>query len=134
MSSEIFKIDENLIEKAANLRYYGLDQIKYNSPYGYLIRNGRFRVPSVIFGELCGSELGHYDSSQHLIAIDISLTADSREDDMQNVFLHELAHALDTALNGSSAHDATFHEVCKNLGVDEKFSYAKVAIPNQNKM
>ena len=134
MSSDIFKVNKDLIEKADNLYYYGYDQIKYSSPYSYLITSRRFRIPKVIFGELCGSELGHYDSSQHLIALDLSLTPENREDDMQNVFLHELAHAIDTALHGASNHDSTFHEICKNLGVNEKFSYAKVSISTQNKM
>ena len=134
MSSEIFKVNEALIEKSSNLYFYGLDQIKYSSPYGYLITKGKFRVPKVIFGELIGHELGHYDSSQHLIAIDISLTSEAREDDMENVFLHELAHAIDTALHGASAHDATFREVCKNLGVDENFACAKVSLQSQAKM
>lgn len=134
MSSDIFKVNKELITKADDLWYYGYDTIKYSSPYAYLISQRRFRVPKVIFGDLCGHELGHYDSSQHLIAIDLSLTPECREEDMQNVFLHELAHAIDTAINGASAHDNTFREICKNLGVNENFSYAKVSISNQNKM
>lgn len=134
MSSDIFKINKDLITKAQDLYYFGNDVIKYDSPYGYLIKNGKFRVPKVIFGELPGKELGHYDSSQHLIAIDISLTPDSREDDRENVFMHELAHAVDTALNGSSAHDSTFREVCKNLNVKEDFSRAKVSLEDKTKI
>ena len=134
MSSDIFKINKDLITKAQDLYYFGNDVIKHNSPYGYLISSGRFRVPKVIFGELPGKELGHYDPSQHLIAIDISLTPDSREDDRENVFMHELAHAVDTVLNGSSAHDGTFKAVCKNLNVKENFSKAKVSLGDKTKI
>jgi len=133
MSSEIFKVNKELITKSQDLAYFGADMIRYNSPYAYLMRSGKFRVPKVMFGELYGNELGHYDASQHLIMIDISLSADAREDDMHNVFMHELAHAVDTALHGASAHDGTFKAVCCNMGVKEDFAKAKVSLSDKAK-
>ena len=133
MASDIFKVNRELIDKAEDLYFYGNDVIKHGSPYSNLIRYGRFRVPKVIFGELCGNELGHYDPSQHLIALDLSLVPDSMEDVRQNVFLHELAHAVDTVLNGGSNHDSEFKKICRNLGVDERFVKAKTSVADKEK-
>lgn len=131
MSSDIFKINRNFIDLSSDLSYTGRSKLLMGSPYYYLLRNGSFTIPKVIFGELSGSELGHYDSSQHLIVIDMSLTPEVCRKTLDNVYLHELAHAIDYCINKGSKHDSKFVEICKNIGADPEFAKAKVNV-NKN--
>ena len=51
----------------------------------------------------------------------------SNPEDMENIFLHELAHALDYSINGRlSGHSAGFRECCRILGVDPGFEKSRV--------
>lgn len=49
------------------------------------------------------------------------------QNDIDNIFLHEMAHALDYALNGQlSGHSPLFRTYCTLLGVPKEFSKSKV--------
>ncbi len=69
--------------------------------------------------------LGYYDNNQKLIVLDISLLTLLKED-IDAVFLHELAHSEDYARRGFSEHDHTFREICHSLGVPKGFDRAKI--------
>lgn len=131
MASEIFKINEKLINLSKDLYWIGRSAVRDSGLWDLLQKN-RFTFPSIIFSELLGNELGHYDPSQHLIVIDISLSSDSRSEDLENVYLHELAHAIDFVIHKGSKHDSMFASICKALGVDDEFSCAKVNLPKAN--
>lgn len=83
-------------------------------------------VPMIMFVELSGNELGHYDPAQNLIALSTELLGNDIAEIRKNVYLHELAHWADMILNGTSAHDSTFKEICLDLGADPDYSRATV--------
>lgn len=82
-----------------------------------------YTIPKLLFAETPGDVLGYYEKGQNIIVLSESLIG---LPSMTEVYLHELAHYVDTLINGDSAHDATFRKVCEILGVDESFSCAKV--------
>ena len=72
-------------------------------------------------------KLGYFSPQEHLIVISEDIIDSCSEDTVRNIFLHELAHALDTALHGKlSGHSALFRECCSILGVDEGFEKSRV--------
>ena len=83
-------------------------------------------VPMIMFSNLDNKELGHYDMTQNLIVLSTELLGEDIAEIRKNIYLHELAHWADVILNGSSAHDDTFKEICSDLGVDEDYSRATV--------
>ena len=58
----------------------------------------------------------------------------SNPEDMENIFLHELAHALDWYLYKASGHGQTFRECCRMLGALPEFSrsHVRLSIDKQN--
>lgn len=98
--------------KLADLRQRGI--IGYNP------------VPKILFADLSMTTmLGYYERKQDLIVLDEGLL--DTQETLENVFLHELAHYVDTVLNSDSRHDMTFRNICLALGCEEEFSHAKVA-------
>lgn len=82
-----------------------------------------FPTPRVLFSDLTErKQLGFYDLSSNTMVLSDDLVG--LPDEMQNVMLHELAHAVDFSVNGNSAHDGAFHRICDVLGVDPDFSGA----------
>ncbi|MBQ0070308.1 MAG: DUF2786 domain-containing protein, partial [Spirochaetales bacterium] len=72
------------------------------------------------------TNLGRFESEGRLIILSEELLEEPFPV-VQNIFLHELAHALDYALHGScSGHSPLFREYCAVLGVEEGFEKAKV--------
>ncbi|MGN1190739.1 MAG: DUF2786 domain-containing protein [Candidatus Ornithospirochaeta sp.] len=79
----------------------------------------------VVFTEK--DKLGEFDSQQKIILLSEDLIYQDFSV-LKNVFLHEAAHALDSALNGysSGGHTPRFREYCAALGVEDGFDKAKV--------
>lgn len=133
MSSDIFKINKDLITLSKDLTFFGRDRIKESKYRDILFRYPFFAIPKVIFTECCENQLGYYDKTQHVISIDLSFTPECCRETLENIYLHELAHAIDIYLNKSSKHDSKFSEICKEIGAKEEFSRAKVNI-NKDKI
>ena len=83
-------------------------------------------VPAIIFSNIEATKLGYYDMAQNLIVLSTDILGDDVAEIRKNVYLHELAHWADVMINGSSAHDSTFKEICADLGVDSDYSRATV--------
>lgn len=82
-----------------------------------------FPTPRVLFSDLSDRhQLGYYELATNTMVLSEELIG--LDDEMQNVMLHELAHAVDHAVNGNSAHDGAFHRICEVLGVSPDFSGA----------
>ena len=84
-------------------------------------------IASPLFKAVCiapmlqEQRLGYFSPSDLLIVISEEITRSS-EETMRNIFLHELAHALDYYLHGVlSGHGALFRECCAAVGVDPGF-------------
>lgn len=117
----IFKISKEInltITKLTNLAKERLGKLRDDRIIGY------YRVPNIMFANLSDQKLnGYYEPEQHLIVLSESLVG--LEYNLTNIFLHELAHYVDTIINGNSRHDMPFREICKILGVDEGYDSAK---------
>lgn len=83
--------------------------------------------PPILFAELGGKTLGLYDSHDDVILISSGLTS-MPYGTLRQIALHEKAHRLNWMVNGSLEHDAGFRELCRQLGVDEGYEKARVAI------
>lgn len=83
--------------------------------------------PPILFAELGGKTLGLYDSHDDVILISSGLTS-MPYGTLRQIALHEKAHRLNWIVNGSLEHDAGFRELCRQLGVDEGYEKARVAI------
>lgn len=72
--------------------------------------------------------LGQFNTDGKTIVLnEILLDENVSEYEIKNVFLHELAHALDFAINkATSGHSKEFREYCEYLGVDKSFEKAKI--------
>ena len=71
--------------------------------------------------------LGYFSTADMSIIISESVAEECSEETVQNIFLHELAHALDYSINGRlSGHSAGFRECCRILGVDPGFEKSRV--------
>ncbi len=78
--------------------------------------------------ELPERALGLFIQDSRIIVLSDELIKDSiSQNYIKNIFLHELAHALEYAVKGStSGHSADFHRYCSFLGVEPGFDRAKV--------
>lgn len=77
---------------------------------------------------LDGGKLGFFRPDNLLIAISEDLIEDGTDSQITNVFLHELAHALDYRVNGKIGHSQSFRECCRALGVDEGFDKSAIRL------
>lgn len=77
---------------------------------------------------LSDDRLGFFRPSVLVIVLSEDLVASGDTEIIDNVFLHELSHALDYRLYGNIGHGATFHECCRILGVKEGFDKSKVVL------
>ena len=90
-------------------------------------------ISSPLFSALCiapdleDGKLGYFSPEGKVIVISENVINTAGEDAIRNIFLHELAHALDFALHGSlSGHSPAFRECCRVLGVDKGFEKSRV--------
>ena len=71
--------------------------------------------------------LGYFSSQSLLIVISEKIALECDSTTVQNIFLHELAHALDYNLHGTlSGHSSQFRTCCRILGVDPDFEKSHV--------
>ena len=96
-----------------------------------LIRGGI--ISSQLFSDVCiapsleENKLGYFSPSDRLIVISEDVINDSSEETIRNIFLHELAHALDYKLSGRiTGHSASFRQCCSIVGVEAGFEKSKV--------
>ena len=78
--------------------------------------------------ELPDDALALFRPEDRLIAITEEALTGGSEEDMENIFLHELAHALDWNLNGNAGHSQSFRSCCRILGIPEEFSRSRVKL------
>lgn len=78
--------------------------------------------------ELQRNILAMFRPEDRIIAMTEDVLLRSREDEMDNIFLHELAHALDWHMNGASGHGPSFRECCRMLRIDPEFSKSHVRL------
>ncbi len=94
------------------------------------------QIVSVILAvpNLPGNILAMFRQEDKAIAIIEDILLGSPEKDMENIFLHELAHALDWYLYKASGHGQTFRECCRMLGALPEFSrsHVRLSIDKQN--
>ena len=130
---EIFQIDRSSVQQIKTLTAEGAKIIKNNSYLGSdLLKTTP--MPQILFTDLKDSKrLGYYDSTQNLIVLSAALQEEGCETSLHNVYLHELAHYCDYVINGQSAHDTTFRQICRALDVKEEYSSAKVKETAQNR-
>lgn len=79
------------------------------------------------------SRLGFFRPDNPSIVISESLIRNGGERDIINVFLHELAHALDYRMRGNTGHGPSFRECCRILGMDEGFDKSHIKLELGNK-
>ncbi len=73
--------------------------------------------------------LGYFSPQGRLIVISENLAWGDDGSALRGVFLHELAHALDFALNGRvSGHSALFRQYCSLLGLEPGFEKSRIRI------
>lgn len=85
-------------------------------------------LPRILVSPLAEEEkLGYYSPQENVIVLREDFAIFGGKEDVTNVFLHELAHALDFSRNGQAGHGPSFRVCCSELGVAENFSKAHVA-------
>ena len=130
---EIFQIDRSSVQQIKDLTTEGAEIIKNNSYLGSDLLKST-PMPQILFTDLKDSKrLGYYDSTQNLIVLSAALQEEGCETSLHNVYLHELVHYCDYVINGQSAHDTTFRQICRALDVREEYSGAKVKEVAQNR-
>ena len=72
------------------------------------------------------SRLGYFISGEKVIVLSEELVENSDYTTVLNVFLHELAHALDHHMYASGGHGRTFRACCALLSIDPEFSKSRV--------
>ena len=72
--------------------------------------------------------LGFFDKEQRIIVLSERLAQSSSWEDVSSVFLHELSHALDMFLHGTTGHTPDFRACCCRLGLSPEFSKSRVAV------
>ncbi len=124
---EIFLIDPEVVRQSKVLTVLGAQRLKEASYLGSAeLKNAQ--LPSIIFTEISYSNrLGYYDSTQNLIVLSSTLAEGRSSAELEQVYMHELAHFCDYVINGESAHDATFRAICSALNVEEHYAAAAVA-------
>lgn len=82
--------------------------------------------PEVVIADLPEEEhrLGYYSPADNLIVLSSVLLPDMFRIERENVFLHELAHCVETFSKGRSGHGTAFRDICRSLGVVEGFDRA----------
>ncbi len=90
-------------------------------------------ISSPLFHGICiapspeEGRLGYFSASSRLIVIDEAVIEECSQETVRNIFLHELAHALDYNLHGSlSGHSPLFRECCRIVGVAPGFEKSRV--------
>ena len=73
-------------------------------------------------------KLGYFRPDSLLIAISEDLVENGTESEIENVFLHELSHALDYRISRSLEHGQSFRRCCRLLGVDEGFDKSRIQL------
>ena len=82
----------------------------------------------LISPDLPDSALGLFRPDDRSIIISEELVSEGTKEDIRNIFLHELAHAVDWLLNNGNGHGASFHECCRMLGLSPGFSRSRVSL------
>ncbi len=88
----------------------------------------------VIFADTdADNRLGYYERRQKLIVLSHDLIIQSSREDLDSVFLHEAAHAIDDALRGFTEHDQAFRNICRTIGVPDGFEKSKVKLRSEKR-
>ena len=72
--------------------------------------------------------LGYFVPEDNLIVISSALMDSGNDEVIENVFLHELAHAMAYKKYLSLEHDSTFRTCCHLLGVKDDFDKARIRL------
>lgn len=125
---DIFLVKKNAVRVSGKLQELGYETMKNSGVIGKY-RNG----PRVFFGNTeADGAYGYYNKAQNIIVLsEKMLCNDMVTEHMKNVYLHELAHYVDTVINTDSRHDKTFREICEALGVEENYSRAVLKSINE---
>ena len=93
----------------------------------------KFHLPCQLFSEvffatLSNEKLGTFFKDGKYIVLNESLiNSNIDKKAIENIFLHEVAHALDYAINNElSGHSAKFRDYCDMLGVEKGFDKAQI--------
>ncbi len=92
---------------------------------------GVYNLNDIYFSPLSDEQLGFYDANANIIVLDDELIY-ATEDEIRNVFLHELAHYIQYRYELNADHGKTFHEICNDLGVDSEYAKAKVKLSDRH--
>ena len=125
---EIFQIDPTVIRLTGLLKDEGVRRLNACSYLGSPVLKDH-ALPALIFTDISQSgHLGYYDSTQNLIVISAALLDEGQAADngLTDIYLHELAHYCDYVINGESAHDTAFREICRALNVRQEYSAAGI--------
>lgn len=81
-----------------------------------------------------GTARGYCDVDNKLIILGYNLLNDKSIDNQQfkEIILHEIAHAVDTELRGTSKHDNVYKTVCKSIGKQLNVSGYMIYSDNQS--
>ena len=72
-------------------------------------------------------KLGYFSPSDQSIVISEETVTNCSVDTVRNIFLHELAHAMDWNISGAiSGHSVLFRQYCRMLGADPGFEKSRV--------
>ena len=72
-------------------------------------------------------KLGYFSPSDLSIVISEDAVISCSGDTVRNIFLHELAHAVDWSISGAiSGHSVLFRQYCRMLGTDPGFEKSRV--------
>lgn len=82
----------------------------------------------LISPDLPDSALGLFRPDDRAIIISEELVTEGTREDICNIFLHELAHAIDWLMNHGNGHGSSFHECCRMLGLSPGFSRSRVSL------
>ena len=98
-------------------------------------------IKSILFNAVCiapsleNDKLGYFSPSGLLIVISEEVAENCDQNTLENIFLHELSHALDYSLHGTlSGHSVFFRECCRIIGVDTGFekSHVQTGLKKEN--
>ena len=104
-------------EKEAELRGKGV--IKgYDSLFSRIL----------IAPSLTDRKLGYFSPADKLIVISEEILNSASWHDTENIFIHELGHALAFRLYKDLDHSASFRECCSMLGLEKGFEKSKVKL------
>ena len=92
---------------------------------------GVYSLNDIYFSPLKENQLGLYDTDNNVIVLDDDLIY-AKEDEIKNIFLHELAHYIQYRYENTGDHGKTFHEICSGLGVATEYAKAKVKLSDKH--